>query len=49
MSPRRPDLDGLDQEIRDHIDAETQDNIARGMTGRTRATRRCGSSGISRG
>ena len=32
MNPRQPDLAGLDQEIRDHIDAETQDNIARGMT-----------------
>lgn len=32
MSPRRPDLDGLDQEMRDHIDAETEDNIARGMS-----------------
>jgi len=32
MSPRRPDLDGLDQEIRDHLDAETQDNILRGMS-----------------
>ena len=31
MSLRRPDLDGLDMEIRDHIDAETQDNLARGM------------------
>ena len=28
---RRPDLDDLDREMRDHIDAETQDNIARGM------------------
>lgn len=28
---RQPDLDDLDREIRDHIDAETQDNIARGM------------------
>jgi putative ABC transport system permease protein len=32
MNPRQPDLDGLDQEIRDHIELETQDNIARGMT-----------------
>jgi putative ABC transport system permease protein len=32
MNPRQPDLDGLDQEIRDHIDAETEDNIGRGMT-----------------
>ena len=30
---RRSDkmLSGLEQEIRDHIDAEIQDNIARGM------------------
>ncbi|MEX2271649.1 MAG: ABC transporter permease [Vicinamibacterales bacterium] len=32
MSPQRPDLDGLDQEMRDHIEAETEDNIARGMS-----------------
>ncbi|HJU44870.1 MAG TPA: ABC transporter permease [Vicinamibacterales bacterium] len=32
MKPRRPDLDSLDREIRDHIDAETEENIARGMT-----------------
>ncbi len=32
MSVRKPDLDGLDREMRDHIDAETQDNIARGMS-----------------
>jgi predicted permease len=31
MIRRTPDLDDLDREIRDHIDAETQDNIARGM------------------
>ena len=31
MTGRTPDLDDLDREIRDHIDAETQDNIARGM------------------
>jgi putative ABC transport system permease protein len=31
-SPRgRPALDGLDQDIRDHIERETQDNIERGM------------------
>jgi putative ABC transport system permease protein len=29
---RRSHLDGLDQEIRDHIEAETQDNLNRGMT-----------------
>jgi putative ABC transport system permease protein len=32
MRPRRPDLDDLDREIRDHIDAETRDNVARGMS-----------------
>ncbi|MBY0497260.1 MAG: ABC transporter permease [Cyanobacteria bacterium] len=32
MIPRRPDLDDLDREIRDHIDAETRDNVARGMS-----------------
>src|SRR5258705_13372735 len=29
---RRQSLDGLDDDIRDHIDRETQDNIDRGMT-----------------
>jgi putative ABC transport system permease protein len=29
---RRPDLDDLDREIRDHIERETEDNLARGMT-----------------
>jgi putative ABC transport system permease protein len=29
--PRRPDLDDLDREMRDHIEAETEENIARGM------------------
>ena len=29
---RRSHLDSLDQEIRDHIEAETQDNLDRGMT-----------------
>ncbi len=28
---RRPDLDDLDRELRDHIDHETADNVARGM------------------
>ena len=32
MIRRTPDLDDLDREIRDHIDAETEDNIARGMS-----------------
>jgi hypothetical protein len=31
MLNRTPDLDDLDREIREHIDAETEDNIARGM------------------
>ena len=31
MSVRKPDLDGLDREMRDHIDAETEDNIGKGM------------------
>ena len=31
MIRRQPDLDDLDREIREHIEAETQDNIARGM------------------
>jgi putative ABC transport system permease protein len=31
MIPRTPDLDDLDREIRDHLEAETLDNIARGM------------------
>lgn len=31
MSRQKPDLAGLDQEIRDHIEAETEDNLARGM------------------
>ena len=32
MIPRRPDLDDLDREIRDHIEAETDGNVARGMS-----------------
>ena len=31
MSVRKPDLDALDREMRDHIDAETEDNIGKGM------------------
>lgn len=31
MIRRQPDLDDLDREIRDHIEAETLENIARGM------------------
>jgi putative ABC transport system permease protein len=32
MRPRRPDLDDLDREIREHIEADTRDNVARGMS-----------------
>jgi putative ABC transport system permease protein len=32
MIRRTPDLDDLDREIRDHIEAETLDNIGRGMS-----------------
>jgi putative ABC transport system permease protein len=32
MIRRTPDLDELDREIRDHIEAETHENIARGMS-----------------
>ena len=32
MIRRRPDLDDLDREIRDHIERETEDNLARGMS-----------------
>lgn len=32
MIGRPPDLADLDREIRDHLDAETEENIARGMT-----------------
>jgi hypothetical protein len=32
MSHRKHILDNLDQDIREHIEAETQDNIARGMS-----------------
>jgi putative ABC transport system permease protein len=31
MIGRTPDLDDLDREIRDHIEAETEENVARGM------------------
>jgi putative ABC transport system permease protein len=42
---RRPDLDGLDDEIRDHLDAEIAENLARGMSAddaRTAALRKFG-------
>ncbi len=32
MIRRTPDLDDLDREIRDHIEHETEDNVARGMS-----------------
>jgi putative ABC transport system permease protein len=32
VNPRRPDLDDLDRDIRDHLDAETADHVARGMS-----------------
>jgi putative ABC transport system permease protein len=32
VTGRRPSLDGLDEDIRDHLERETQDNIDRGMT-----------------
>jgi predicted permease len=32
MTPRKRALDDLDQDIREHIERETQDNIARGMS-----------------
>jgi len=32
MIRRRPDLDDLDREIRDHTERETEDNLARGMS-----------------
>jgi putative ABC transport system permease protein len=32
MRPRQPDLDDLDREMRDHIERETEDNLARGMS-----------------
>ncbi|HEY6292995.1 MAG TPA: permease prefix domain 1-containing protein [Terriglobia bacterium] len=32
MRRRKKLLEGLDQDIRDHIDRETQDNINRGMS-----------------
>jgi putative ABC transport system permease protein len=45
MTPRRPNLDDLDGEIRDHIEAEAHDNVARGMSedeARTAAMRKFG-------
>ena len=45
---RRRHLDALDDDIRDHIERETQDNIDRGMTPEMRARRRTGGSATSR-
>ena len=45
MIRRRPDLDDLDREIRDHIEREVEDNLARGMSpeeARTAAIRKFG-------
>jgi hypothetical protein len=45
MIRRTPDLDDLDREIRDHIEHETEDNVARGMSpdeARTAAMRKFG-------
>ena len=45
MIPRRPDIDDLDREIRDHLEAETLDNLAQGMSeaeARTAALRKFG-------
>jgi putative ABC transport system permease protein len=45
MIPRRSDLEDLDREIRDHIEAETHENVARGMSeeeARTAAIRKFG-------
>jgi putative ABC transport system permease protein len=45
MFRRRPNLDDLDREIRDHIDADTHDNVLRGMSedeARTAAIRKFG-------
>ncbi len=47
MSRRKRMLEELDQDIRDHIERETQDNIERGMPPeeeRKRVMRRCASS-----
>jgi hypothetical protein len=44
MNRRKRMLNDLDENIRDHIEAETQDNIARGIAAcrrRTPAMRRC--------
>jgi hypothetical protein len=45
MTDRRADLDDLEREIQDHLEAETLDNIARGMSehdARTAALRKFG-------
>jgi len=43
MNRRKRMLNDLDQDIRDHIEVETQDNIARGMSPEERVMRRCAS------
>ena len=44
---RRHPLDGLDADIRDHIERETQDNIDRGMTPEEARERRFAPSNIA--
>ena len=38
---RKRALDGLDRDIRAHIDRETQDNVERGSRRRKHVVRRC--------
>jgi hypothetical protein len=44
MKRRKRMLEELDQDIRDHIEIETQDNIARGLSPEKPVMRRCVSS-----
>jgi nucleotidyltransferase/DNA polymerase involved in DNA repair len=46
MNRRKRMLNDLDQDIRDHIEVETQDNIACGMSPEKRVMRRCASSAM---
>ncbi len=52
MSRTKRMLEDLDQDIREHIERETQDNIERGMPAecrrKKRVTQLCGSLAISR-
>jgi hypothetical protein len=48
MTRRKRMLADLEQDIRDHLEDETQDNIDRGMSPEDAATRRSGSSATSR-